>query len=63
MFEQSEQMKKKSGKTFFAAAIYTLFELKVSNLRPLLFITFSPRIPKILKVWTLDFWKWGQKDR
>ena len=22
----------------------------------------SPRILKILKVWTLDFWKWGQKD-
>ena len=23
---------------------------------------FSPRIPKIENVWTLDFRKWGQKD-
>ena len=45
----------------FAWQFYTYYEQKLSNLRPLLLITFSKN-PKIWKVWTFDFGTWGQKD-
>ena len=46
---------------FLALTVHPLW-LKVSNLRPLLSITFHKWLKKILRVWTLDFRKWGQKD-
>ena len=51
----------KSKNFFFARQFYTLYELKYSNLRPLLFNSFPQGFGKSKKVWTLDFGKWGQK--
>ena len=47
---------------FFCAAILHLLLAKMFKSRTTLFQYFSPRIPKIQKVWILDFGKWGQKD-
>ena len=58
-----KKLRKKSLKSFFAAAIlHPLFakDIKSENTS---YHYFSSRIPKIKKVWTLDFGKWGQKDR
>ena len=52
----------KKKQFFFVRRFYTLHEQNLSNLRPVLSITFPPRIPKIKKILTLDFGKWGQKD-
>ena len=49
-------------KFFCVRQFYNLYKQKFSNLRPLIFYHFCPRIPKLLKFWTLDFGKWGQKD-
>ena len=63
-FKGSEQMKKnKSVKTCFAAAIFHPLWAKVFKSDPTSFQNFSSRILKIQKAWTLDYWKWGQKDR
>ena len=63
MFKRSEEMKKINKKTFFAAAIlHSLWE-KVVKSETTSFHDFSPEILKILRVLTLDFEKWGQKDR
>ena len=48
-------------KTFFAAAILHPLWKKVFKSETTSFYYFSPRIPKIQKVWTLDFRKWGKK--
>ena len=56
MFKQSEQIKKISKKNFFTVAIFTLYEQKFSNLRPLLSITFPPQgfgKSKKFEHWTL----------
>ena len=40
---------------------YTLYRLK-AKYKTTFFHYFSPRIPKIWKVWTLNIGRWGQKD-
>ena len=57
-FKQSEQMKKKMP--FFAAAILHPLRAKVFKYETPSFHYISPRIPKILKVWILNFEKWGK---
>ena len=55
--------KKIYTKSFFAAAILHPFSAKKYKSETTYFHYFSPRILNILKVWTLDFKKLGQKDR
>jgi hypothetical protein len=47
---------------FFCAAILHPLLAKMFKSETTFFQYFSPRIPKIQKVRTLDFGKWGQKD-
>ena len=47
---------------FFCAAILHPLLAKMFKSETTFFQYFSPKIPKIQKVWTLDFGKWGQKD-
>ena len=61
-FKRSEQMKK-SVKTFFFVPILHPLWAKVFKSKTTSFHYFSPMTLKILKVWTLDFEKWVQKDR
>ena len=48
--------------SFFCAAILHPLWAKMFKFETISFQYFSPRIPKIQKVWTLIFGKWGQKD-
>ena len=61
-FKRIEKKKNNTQQnTFLPRQFYTLYEQQFSNLRPLLSIIFFPKIPKIKKVCTLEFGKWGQK--
>ena len=51
-----------STKNYFYFA-QQFHKVKFSSLRPLLSITFPQGFQKSKKVLTLDFAKWGQKDR
>ena len=57
------KVKKSEKKTFFGAAILDNFQTKMFISETTSFYYFSPRIPNLLKYWTSDFAKWGQKDR
>ena len=47
---------------FFCLAILDHFQTKMFKSETTSFHYFSPRIPNLLKYWTSDFRKWGQKD-
>ena len=57
-FKQSEQI----VKNIFATTILHSLREKDFKSETTSFHYFSQRIPKIKKVWTLDFEKWGQKN-
>ena len=61
MFKQSEQMKMIRKFFFCSTAILHPFWANVSKSEITSNYYFSPRILKILKVWTLNFGMWGKK--